>query len=118
MRKLLIALIAVCLAVIVVAQAPSDGARKKPQSRQIEGARITGNKAVALPGYELVQSSDNILAVMKKKKKEQSGTLRCGCVTGGSCSLKVVSGRQAICDGECNDGCTLYVETPSIKTYQ
>lgn len=115
MRKPLMLLAALCLGAIVIAQTPSDGARKRPQRRQVEGVRISGNKAYALPGYELTKSSNNILEVKKKKKKDQTGTLRCGCVAGGGCTLSVPSSGQAICEGQCDGGCTLYVQTGSIK---
>ena len=112
MRKPLLVLAVLSLAVLVFAQTP--GSRQKPAKR-LDGVRIEGNKAVALSGYELTKEADNTVSVRKKKKKEPTGSLRCGCTGDGGCTLTVASGSQAICSGQCNGGCTLVVITPTVK---
>lgn len=92
----------------------SQKATKRVANKTLEGVTINKNTATLKPGYEFVQESEGVLSVKnkkKKKKKDLSGTIKCGCVGEGRCSLTTYGDRQAFCGGSC-DSCTMLVEVP------
>lgn len=90
----------------------SQKATKRAANRTLEGVTISKNTATLKPGYEFVQEAGGVLSVRKKKKKKDlSGTIKCGCVGQGSCTLTTSGDRQAFCGGGCDD-CTMLVEIP------
>lgn len=111
MKKWFMVILLLSLSVLALPQRAPRKAQKQAASKTLEGVTIEKNKATLKPDYEFVRVSDNEVAVKhkKKKKKDVSGTLKCGCVGSGGCSLQSSGGQSYGCFGSCGEGCTLLV---------
>jgi hypothetical protein len=95
----------------------------KMRRKTLEGVVIRKNVATLKPGYEFVNQSKGVLAVMKKKAKKkkltgsvQTGTLKCGCIASdlSICALQQDSPTQAGCYGDCQGGCDFMVTVQPV----
>lgn len=93
-------------------QTADSQARKS--RKPIQGVVVKKNTATLKRGYEFVELSDNQVSVRAIATKNAKGTLKCGCVGNGSCSLST-RGSSVSCLGDCGDGCTLLVEVEGVS---